>query len=143
MEIAMDQMTIDDVDVFPTSTPAMIDELKAEIESLTTRLGYAESTRDRFRSQINRFEENLREMLSNGDIDAEMAGELSRCFDFTLDTEVQVTFTITVSGTATIPLGQDVDDIDWENEVSVDLRSYGDIELDVYVDSFDAECEAL
>ena len=139
----MDQMTIDDVDVFPTSTPAMIDELKAEIESLTTRLGYAESTRDRFRSQINRFEESLREMLRDGEIDADMAENLSRCFDFTLETEVQVTFTITVSGTATVPLGQNADDIDWENEVSVDVSAYGDIELDVYVDSFDADCEVL
>lgn len=139
----MDQMTIDDVDVFPTSTPAMIDELKAEIESLTTRLGYAEGTRDRFRSQINRFEESLREMLRDGEIDADMAENLSRCFDFTLDTEVQVNFTITVSGTATVPLGQDVDDIDWENEVYVDVRGAGDIELDVYVDSFDADCEVL
>ena len=139
----MDQMTIDDVDVFPTSTPAMIDELKAEIQSLTSRLANTEGMRDRYCSQINRFEESLREMLRDGEIDADMAENLSRCFDFTLETEVQVNFTITVSGTATVPLGQDVDDIDWENEVYVDVRGSGDIDLDVYVDSFDAECEVI
>ena len=139
----MDQMTIDEVGVFPTSTPAMVEELKAEVERLTSRLANVEGTRDRYRSQINRFEEQLRDLVSMEEISAEMAIDLARCFDFSLDTEVQVTFTITVSGTATVPLGQDVDDIDWENEVYVDVRSSGDIEMDVYTDSFDAECEYL
>lgn len=139
----MDQMTIDELGVFPTSTPAMVEELKAEVERLTSRLGSAEGMRDRYRSQINRFEEQLRDLVRDEDITPEMAVDLATCFDFSLDTEVQVTFTITVSGTATVPLGQNADDIDWENEVSVDVSSYGDIELDVYVDSFDAECEVL
>lgn len=141
----MDQMTIDEMIV-----PNDRDDLIIQIEGLTDTLGkmtanYENATMraDRYRSQIKRFEESLRDMLRDGEIDADMAENLSRCFDFTLETEVQVNFTITVSGTATVPLGQDVDDIDWENEVYVDVRGAGDIDLDVYVDSFDAECEVL
>lgn len=139
------QMTIDEM-IVPNDRDDLIiqiDTLSNQVETLTSRLANVEGMRDRYRSQINRFEEQLRDLVSNEDITPEMAIDLATCFDFTLETEVQVTFTITASGTATIPLGQDVDDIDWENEVSVDLSSYGDIELDVYVDSFDAECEAV
>lgn len=139
------QMTIDEM-IVPNDRDDLIiqiDTLSNQVETLTSRLANVEGMRDRYRSQINRFEEQLRDLVSNEDITPEMAIDLATCFDFTLETEVQVTFSITVSGMATIPLGQDVDDIDWENEVYVDVRSSGDIEMDVYVDYFDAECEAV
>ena len=139
------QMTIDEM-IVPNDRDDLIiqiDTLSNQVETLTSRLANVEGMRDRYRSQINRFEEQLRDLVSNEDITPEMAIDLATCFDFTLETEVQVTFSITVTGMATIPLGQDVDDIDWENEVYVDVRSSGDIEMDVYVDYFDAECEAV
>ena len=141
---------------FPTSTPAVAEEtlreqianlgmqitsLQSQLQSATYSLDFQRTCSDRMSRQIRDFQDALKEHLASDEIDPEIAKGYADIFGFDLTREVFVNFTVQITGTASVPIGVDLDTIEWENECDIDIRSYSDYDLDVYVDTFDAECE--
>jgi type III secretion system FlhB-like substrate exporter len=92
------------------------------------------------KNNIRLFEDRLKDAILNEEIDTDLAQSFAEIFSFTLTQDVEVVFTVTFRGTASVPLNQIVDEIDWENEVSFDCNDYGsEIEFDLYEDGVDVE----
>jgi hypothetical protein len=94
----------------------------------------------RAKNKICLFEDRLKDAILNEDIDTELAQEFADIFSINLTQEVEVIFTVNFRGTAQIPLNQDIEEIDWEDQVEFDCTSrYSEIEFDLYQDGFDVE----
>ena len=118
-----------------------ITSLQSQLQSTTSGLDFQRGLAQRMSTQIRDFQDALKEHLAYEDISPEMAKGFADIFGFDLTREVFVNFTVQITGTASVPIGVDLDTIEWENECDIDIRSYSDYDLDVYVDTFDAECE--
>ena len=125
----------------------LCDKLSKQVIDLETQLAdkVAENGRNsgllfRAKNNIKMFEDHLKDALLNEEIDTDLAQSFAEIFSFTLTQDVDVVFTVTFRGTASVPLNQIVDEIDWENEVTIDCNDYGsEIEFDLYQDGFDVE----
>ena len=132
---------------FPTSTPAMTQELQAKIADLEKRVAELNVTKtqlsaiiSRMRSNVNDFEMQLKEFYRDGTIDEETACALAEPFDISLGEELEVCITVTYRGTAIVPLSMNPADIDWGSELSFSFDPYGsEIEFDLYEDDIEAE----
>jgi hypothetical protein len=139
------------MDTHATITPfdyrELCDQLSKKVNDLETQLAdkVAENGRNsgllfRAKNNIKMFEDHLKDALLNEEIDTDLAQSFAEIFSFTLTQDVDVVFTVTFRGTASVPLNQIVDEIDWENEVTIDCNDYGsEIEFDLYQDGFDVE----
>lgn len=126
----MDQMTIDDVGVFPTSTPAMVEELQTKItelekkiKTLTEVIESHQYTNRMYEGQIDQFMTSLLLFYTNGEIDEEHAEVLADCFGRNLSRTVDVNFAIYGSMQLTIPADVNIDDLADEFNISI-LPSY-------------------
>ena len=139
------------MDTHATITPfdyrELCDQLSKKVNDLETQLAdkVAENGRNsgllfRTKNNIKMFEDHLKDALLNEEIDTDLAQQFAEIFSFTLTQDVDVVFTVTFRGTASVPLNEIVDEIDWENEVTIDCNDYGsEIEFDLYQDGFDVE----
>ena len=140
---------------FPTSSPAVageamrkeisalglrIIELESNLQSATSNLDYQRNAASVARSQIRSFQDALTEAVECEDIDMDLAAAFADIFGFTLTKPVELVVSVTFRGTAQIPLNQDIDSIDWTNELSASIDSYhSEIEFDLYEDDMDVE----
>jgi hypothetical protein len=129
-------------EAFDRQTNEMI-SLKSNLDSMTKNWEFQRDRAFRMSNQIEQFENALKDHLEHGYIDHEIAIGYADMFDISLDREVAVNMTIVVTGTARIPFDTELDSINWDNEVEVDIRSYGQYDLDVYVDTIDADVEEI
>ena len=110
---------------FPTSAPASIDEMQAEITNLKQSLATAENMRGHWERRHNELQQKIAnvkghifDMYSmNGEIDEDTKA-IADLLDITLLKEIQGTATYEISWTAQVPLGFDADDF----EISFDVN---------------------
>jgi hypothetical protein len=94
----------------------------------------------RAKNNIFMFEDRLKDAILNEDIDTDLAQEFADIFSFTFTREVEVFFTVAFRGYAQVPLTQDIEEIDWENEVEFDCNTYqSEIEFDLHEDVISVE----
>ena len=119
-------------------------ELKSNLDSMTSNWEYQRDRAVAMSDQIRYFTEQLKSAIKDRDIDPIIAQSFAECFDISLDQEVSLTVTIEITGTATVPFGVDLDDVSWEDELQIDIHSYGEYDVDMYVDSFEVTaCEEM
>ena len=74
-------------------------------------------------AQIDSFEEALRD--NPWDFDEDTLNDLASYFDISLEREYSVEITVTFSGTVTVPLDYDIDDLENDLSASIDTHHYG------------------
>jgi len=125
---------------FPTSTPAMTEELQAKVTELQNQVGQYAALITRMNRNIRDFADQLKEFYRNGEFDEETASALAAPFDIQLTEELQVCITVTYRGTADVPINMDRDDIEWTDHVAFSFDHYqSDIMFDIYEDDIEVE----
>lgn len=129
----------------PFMPPPSVDELMERLSNLQlihdNNLESLEFTRDRikkFSAQINSFENALKN--NEWDFDSETLSDLAGYFDIELSREYDITLTVRWSGTVTVPMDFDIDDIEnyLDIRIDTDYRT-SDAIIDLYQDEFDID----
>ena len=117
---------------FDTATvspyPPTMQELEQKVADLENKLSlktqqweYAGSQVRKYAAQVDSFEQELK--ANPWDFDGETLSDLARFFDLTLEREYMVEITVRFSGSVTVPMDYDIDDL--ENDLSAELtQSY-------------------
>ena len=132
---------------FPTSTPEMVQELRAEVLNLQKQISELQNKAGQYTDMISRmrrnvtdFEMQLKELYRNGEFDEETACALAAPFDIQLTEELQICITVTYRGTVDVPINTNPDDVDWSNEISFDFDPYqSEMIFDIYEDDMEVE----
>ena len=153
---------------FPTSTPAMVEELRAQneilhaersgfemkneelqakvtemtssVSELQNQIGQYAALITRMNRNVRDFADQLKELYRNGQFDEETACALAAPFDIQLTEELQVCITVTYRGTADVPINMNPDDIEWTDHVAFSFDHYqSDIMFDIYEDDIEVE----
>lgn len=119
-------------------------ELQDKIVDLEKRLDTANSnwefSRTRIMEYVNKVE-SLETFIKDNHsfMDEDHVTAICEIFDIVLSQDYDVTVTVTFSGTVSVPLGYDMDNL--ENDLRAELSStYGnDVEADLYEDSMDID----
>lgn len=106
-------------------------ELLEHIDFLNTQIS-------KYRGQISEFEDALREDVVEGNLDGGLVEAYASIFGFSLETTYNVTITVTFSGSVTVPIGQDIDDLQGSLTASLD-NPYSDFELEWSEDGIDVD----
>jgi hypothetical protein len=118
--------------VFPTSTPAMIEELQTTIESLRGTINMERSRIANFESRIDSMIERLMYHVENNNIDSEVAEDLAEYFGRDLTRTVMVRVTADIDIEVTVPVGYDIDDLHGDLEVEITNTYSSDVEVQSY-----------
>lgn len=126
--------SFDTVDTEPRVTTD--DLMQVQIDNLTTALArkteqweFASSQLQKRVAQIEAFEQELKN--NSWDFDGETLNDLASYFDITLEREYSVEIMVRFSGTVTVPMDYDIDDL--ENDLSAEITThhYGNSSVDV------------
>ena len=79
----------------------------------------------------------------NGKLDNEDLKIIAEFLDMELTRVVDVEYTVTFVGTAEIPLGVDIDDIDWKDEVSFHADTVSEHNIDLTEDNVDVDVREM
>ena len=132
---------------FPTSTPATIEDLTAEIDRLNSQLNtminnweFAKTRFTEAQTKIDNVRGYIHDLYDmNGEIDEDMKG-VAELLDIPLTKTMDVCFTVEFTGTVEVPLGMDTDDL--ESEIDFEYRAgYGDAEWDLESNLINSEIE--
>ena len=114
---------------FPTSAPASIDEMQAEITNLKQSLATAENMREHWERKHNELQQKIANVKGhifdmyymNGSVDDDIIA-IAELLDITLMKEIQGTASFEISFTAQVPL--DFDPEDFEISFDVNCEEY-------------------
>lgn len=119
-------------------------ELQDKIVDLEKRLDTANSNWEFSRTRIMEYAAKVEHLESfikenHSYMDEDHVTAICEIFDIVLSQDYDVTVTVSFSGTVTVPLGYDMDNL--ENDLRAELSaSYGaDVEADLYEDSMDID----
>ena len=133
----------------PVSLIQAIEEikiLKSEIVDLTNKAAAAtdnwEYARDRLQSrdrQVAELEDFLKD--NHSDMDESHVEEIAGIFGISLTVDYDVTINVTFTGTITVPMGYDMDDLENDIQARIEHGYYGnsDIDIDVSEDHLDID----
>jgi hypothetical protein len=94
----------------------------------------------RVTDQIDNVATIIKDAIIADDIDIDTLKGIAQELNIELTREVRVNIKINASGTVTVPIEFDLDEID--TEISVEFsNNYGDLELDIDVDEMTVDCE--
>ena len=79
----------------------------------------------------------------NGELDNEDLKYIAQLIDMKLTKIVDIEYTVKFTGTAEIPLDVDVDDIDWEDEVSFHVDTVSEHNIDLSEDSVEVDAREM
>jgi len=79
----------------------------------------------------------------NGNLDNDELKEIAEILKMKLTKTVDIEYTVKYTGSAEIPLGVDVDDIDWEDEVSFHVDTNSEHEIDLTEDSVEVDARDM
>ena len=134
---------------FPTSTPAVAEELQTKIAELEQKNKYLSETVERhqhtnrmYEAQLDQFMNTLFSYLGNGDIDEDVAEELANCFGRDLIRTVNVSITIHGEMEVNLPHGMSIDDLAEELDFGPNVHYATGIEVN-YVDLSTVEIEEV
>jgi hypothetical protein len=117
---------------FPTSTPAMIEELQTTNESLRNALTAERSRIGSIEARIDSMIERLMQFVEDGDIENDYAEELASFFGRNLLRTVTVRVTADIDVEVTVPVGYDIDDLHGDLEVEITNTYSSDVEVQSY-----------
>ena len=113
------------------------------LEQANERTATLQKMYGRLNNQIENVSTIIKDAIIADDIDIDTLKNIANELCIELTREVRIKMTITASGTATVPIDFDLDDID--GEISVDFsNNYGtDVEFDIDVDDMTVDCEDI
>jgi hypothetical protein len=126
--------------------PPTMEDLERKIVDLENKLSlktqsweYVSTQLQRRVAQIEAFENELRH--NSWDFDYSTLSDLASYFDIMLDREYGVTITVTFSGTVSVPMDYDMDDLENDLQASIDTHHYGnsDVVIDFMEDSMEID----
>ena len=119
-------------------------ELNTEINRLTSEIEAIQSDRDYWRGQTNNrqaqidgLEMYLKENFDH--IDENVTQELVDIFSLNITKEYDVEITVTFSGTVSVPLNYDMDNLENDLNASLEATYYSDIESDFSEDRMEID----
>lgn len=116
-------------------------EVDQALESATSRAAMWQRSHSTLYNRIDAASDTIKNAIIGNDIDKDTLVQIASDLQVELTREVRVKIKITASGTATVPIGFDLDDIDGEINVEFN-NAYGtDTELDIEVDDMTVDCE--
>jgi hypothetical protein len=116
---------------------------KNDMDQAVERSATWQKMYSRLTNQIDDVATIIKDAIIADDVDVDTLKSIAQELRIELTREVRIKMTITASGTATVPIDFDLDDID--GEISVDFsNNYGtDTELDIEVDDMTVDCEDI
>jgi hypothetical protein len=78
-----------------------------------------------------------------GKLDNDDVKCIAECLGMKMTKTVDLSYTVTFVGTVEIPIDVDVDDIDWEDEVSFGFDNNGEHDIDLVEDSVDVDAREM
>ncbi len=116
---------------------------KNEMDQAVERSATWQKMYSRLTNQIDDVATIIKDAIIADDVDVDTLKSIAQELRIELTREVRIKMTITASGTATVPIDFDLDDID--GEISVDFsNNYGtDVEFDIDVDDMTVDCEDI
>ena len=145
---SFDTQTVEIVPPFPPTMQELerkvedlhieINRLNIEIENLTHDRDYWQSRSNTRMAQIDELEQYLKE--NHQYMDEDVADRLVEIFSLELTKDYDVEVTVRFSGTVSVPLNFDMDDL--ENHLNASLESYyysADVEADFSEDSMEID----
>jgi hypothetical protein len=126
--------------------PLTMKELEDKYRDLENKLSlktqsweYVSTQLQRRVAQIEAFENELKH--NSWDFDYSTLSDLASYFDIMLDREYGVTITVTFSGTVSVPMDYDMDDLENDLQASIDTHHYGnsDVIIDFMEDSMEID----
>ena len=131
---------------FPTSTPAMIEELQAANDKLRKEIETECAERTRLlrnldtitmsyqarNKSIEHFMDTLLTFLTDGDIEHEVAEDLASCFGRDLARRVNVTVTAEIDMEVSVPFDYDIEDLEGDLYVTIDTHGLTEINIDTW-----------
>lgn len=121
-------------------------ELAVANDALKKAIEQSDTWRTRARTRADKIDNAstiIKDAIINDDVDIDTLKSIADELNIELTREVRIKMTITASGTATVPIDFDLDDID--DEINVNFsNTYGtDTELDIVVDDMTVDCEDI
>lgn len=141
--------SMDTVTVPPTFGEALTEKitlLEQQVRDLTNKAAAAtdnwEYARDRLQSrdrQVAELEDFLKS--NHSDMDESHVEEIAGIFGISLTVDYDVTINVTFTGTITVPMGYDMDDLENDIQARIEHGYYGnsDIDIDVSEDHLDID----
>ena len=139
--------SFDTVEVTPEADLRLkVLDLEQQIIDLTNKAAAAtdnwEYARDRLQSrdrQVNELEDFLKS--NHSDMDESHVEEIAGIFGIPLSVDYDVTINVTLSGTVTVPMDYDMDDLENDIQIRVENGYYGnaDVDIDVSEDHMDID----
>ena len=116
---------------------------KNDMDQAVERSATWQKMYSRLTNQIDDVATIIKDAIIADDVDIDTIKSIANELCIELTREVRIKMTITASGTATVPIDFDLDDID--GEISVDFsNNYGtDVEFDIDVDDMTVDCEDI
>jgi hypothetical protein len=116
---------------------------KNDMDQAVERSATWQKMYSRLTNQIDDVATIIKDAIIADDVDVDTLKSIAQELRIELTREVRIKMTITASGTATVPIDFDLDDID--GEISVDFsNNYGtDVEFDIEVDDMTVDCEDI
>jgi len=121
---------------FPTSTPAMIEELQAQNERLQGERSGFEKTIESLRNALNGLEynvdkliERIMELVESGDLEEYVAEELGSIVGRDLIRTVTVSVTAEIDIEVNVPVGYDLENL--EGDLDVEITSIYSSDVDI------------
>ena len=110
------------------------------LEQENERIDAWRKMHNRLAEQIDNVIPIIKDAIINDDVDIDTLKRIADELCIELTREVRIKMKITASGTATVPIDFDLDEID--TQLSVEFNNnYGDLELDIEVDDMTVDCE--
>jgi hypothetical protein len=114
-----------------------IKRLTSEVENLIIDRDYWRGQTNNRQAQIDGLEEYLKENFDY--IDENVVQSLVDIFSLTITKEYDVEITVTFSGTVSVPLNYDMDNLENDLNASLEATYYSDIESDFSEDRMDID----
>jgi hypothetical protein len=114
-----------------------IKRLTSEVENLIIDRDYWRGQTNNRQAQIDGLESYLKENFDY--IDENVTQELVDIFSLTITRDYDVEITVTFSGTVSVPLNYDMDNLENDLNASLEATYYSDIESDFSEDRMDID----
>lgn len=102
-------------------------DLETKLQDMTYSMEYHRADATRYSNYINSFENALKD--NQWDFDGDTLRDLASYFDITLEREHNVEITVRFSGTVSIPIDYDIDNLENDLNASIVINPYGNGEL--------------
>ena len=102
-------------------------DLETKLNDMTYSMEYNRADATRYSNYINSFENALKD--NSWDFDGDTLKDLAYYFDITLEREHNVEITVRFSGTVSIPIDYDIDNLENDLNASIVINPYGNGEL--------------